>query len=589
MAVQFSGSTAYHHQRWPISGLVSLALSLAVLQVGCSSINSLGSRTSKSCRLVNYELDIPLLPCKSHLARAEEELSLGDGAEQLESDSCVDHYYQAAKHAWLELVEQVHIDRGCKGRAYDLYKTALCALLQTAIKYERLKPQEGLTIKDAASEFLVPIAYCGFVRPPEDFSSVECVGAYSSKKLDHIYRSEGVGTAVIVSRCHIDNSDFRRDRSMFSATVLLRNNCIDEDPRQFALEFCDPLRVESTEIEDVSIPIERDLSVPFAKMLASQDGQILQSFLRPGQTKPDEAGLFMIEPYQKGKIPVLFVHGLLSDRLTWASMLNEMIGRSDLMSKYQPWNFEYPTGEPFLKSAADLRKQLCELLHRVDPDGTDPMLRQIVLVGHSMGGLISSAQITSSEDYLWSSIANEPFENVIIPERYRDRLHSAFFFEPSAAISRVVYIGTPHRGSSVANRAIGKLGSLLIQEPASQSAAHQRLIAANPGVFKNEFQKRLPTSVDMLSPDSVLLQTLRTLPRNPCVTRHSIIGDHCWTLHDGLTDGVVAISSARIPDAASEAVIEAEHTKLTQDPYVMDDVFEILEQHYQSIETTAAF
>jgi hypothetical protein len=270
-------------------------------------------------------------------------------------------------------------------------------------------------------------------------------------------------------------------------------------------------------------------------------------------------------------------------------MMNEMSGRPDLLAKFQPWSFEYPTGEPFLKSAADLRKQFCELLSRIDPETSDPMLQQIVLVGHSMGGLISTAQTTASEDYLWSSIANQPFENVLISPRYRDRLHSAFFFEPSPAISRVVYIGTPHRGSSVARRAIGKIGSLLIQETPSQTEAHQKLIAANPGVFKDEFRNRLPTSVDLLSPDSKLLQALRTLPRNPGVIVHSIIGDCCWTIHDGPSDEVVAVNSARTYNAASESIVDAKHTELTQDAYVIKDVFEILSQHYESVMQSAAY
>ncbi|MFN9911994.1 MAG: esterase/lipase family protein, partial [Pirellulaceae bacterium] len=115
---------------------------------------------------------------------------------------------------------------------------------------------------------------------------------------------------------------------------------------------------------------------------ASGDRDYLRAFLQPGSTRPDASGLFMMEAYQAGKIPVVFVHGLLSDRLTWANMANEVRCQPDLMANFQFWSYEYPTGEPFVKSAVRLRQELQAAMAYVDPTDQDPALKHLILVGH---------------------------------------------------------------------------------------------------------------------------------------------------------------------------------------------------------------
>src|SRR5690606_27678606 len=99
-------------------------------------------------------------------------------------------------------------------------------------------------------------------------------------------------------------------------------------------------------------------------------------------------GLYMLEPYNRNKIPVLMVHGFWSSLITWMEMFNDLRGVPEIRDNYQFWFFLYPTGQPFWLAAAQLREELDTALNELDPHGVNPALRHLVLVGHSMGGLV---------------------------------------------------------------------------------------------------------------------------------------------------------------------------------------------------------
>src|SRR5207302_7155796 len=73
------------------------------------------------------------------------------------------------------------------------------------------------------------------------------------------------------------------------------------------------------------------------------------------------AGIYMFEPYQRGKIPVIMVHGLLSSPSTWAPLFNDLRADPVLRERFQFWFYLYPTANPYLLSAADLRATLDQL------------------------------------------------------------------------------------------------------------------------------------------------------------------------------------------------------------------------------------
>lgn len=516
----------------------------------------------------------------SSLATAETALAEALNLESRDCEACVDSYFYAAVLTLPEVMSQLDENSRPVGRAADIHHSALSKLVDAGQRYRRFVPGQGLQVNTVSGSHFIPARFHGFHWQPSDFDRLIPAGDYTARDLLHHYRCEGIGVATVVVRQKREGEPFRQPQQVFPATLVL--NAVGGGKERplcpFVLDFFDPLRISSTEIEGCGVQICRDLSAPVAWRMSTVDRDYLRDFLHPGSTSQD-LGLFMLEPFQPGRIPLVFVHGLLSDRLTWVSLANEIIARPELLDRYQIWGFEYSTGEPFLAGAELLRRQLQEVQQQFDPDGRDPALRQTVLVGHSMGGLVSKLQVTSSGTQLWDSICSRPLESLQTTEEVRGKLASSFFFEPSPLVSRVIFVGTPHRGSPWAQRPVGRLGSSLVEEPATMEAVHSQLVCDNPGVFSREFSGGIPTSIDVLNPDSGLLQAIDRLPVAPGVHLHTIAGSGYWMRGAGDSDSVVPLSSSVHFQAESEKIIHAKHGKLHQAESGIDELLSILQLH----------
>jgi hypothetical protein len=500
-------------------------------------------------------------------------------------DSCVDLFFKVAC-----LTAFADSPSNSESRCYRLHHSALNKLVVAGQQFGRLDPRRGLRIRDEGSESWISISHCGFVWQSIDFDELVPVGEYETRTIRCSYKRPGVGVPLVVHRCPSSRSPLLPDDSFFPATLILRsanearvaNSTRGLSSSDWMLELVDPLRIESVYQHGQPYPIAKDTTAALAFRLRGKERYYLESFFSPDSNRVSEK-LYTVEPYQPGKIPVVLVHGLLSDPYTWADMFNDLTNNRWFMEHCQLWIYEYPTGQAFLKSAADLRMRLRCARQTLDPQQRDPHFAQMVLVGHSMGGLISKLQVTSSGDALWRSVANRPFHEVNMPEEMRRDLAANFFFQPSADVSRVIYIGTPHKGSGYARRAVGRLGATLVSLSEEQEERHAALIESNPNVFTREVAKRIPTSVDMLDPESQLLQTMARLTLRPGVMTHSVIGDCCWTLGAGRSDGVVPVESAREPRAISERYVNEQHKKVHQDPITVREVLSILQLHAEQI------
>ena len=151
----------------------------------------------------------------------------------------------------------------------------------------------------------------------------------------------------------------------------------------------------------------------------------------------------------------------------------------------------------------------------------------------------------------------------------------------------MIYIGTPHLGSGWARRAVGSLGSALVEPAPLAAARHDQVVRDNPGVFSDEMADRFPTSVDLLEPSSPLLNATARLPYRPGVITHSIIGEGSYTTTGEPSDGVVPVASARLFGAASERMVLARHAQEPRNDEVLEEVMRILAEHAQGVAGTA--
>ena len=347
---------------------------------------------------------------------------------------------------------------------------------------------------------------------------------------------------------------------------------------ELILDLVDPVRTRL--VGDPGMPVESDLTTPLAYMWSRSD---LSRLRWTGLLRPDlsagRAGLMLIRPYEPGKIPVVMVHGLASSPLAWVAMVNDLLRDPRVQERYQFMLYMYPSGIPVPIAAAGLRETLgeAEKSFRM-PDGTsDPAFHQMVLLGHSMGGLLSHSMAVNSESKFWDLNTVVPIDRIKGQPEVIDELRRYMFFEPQPFVRRVVFLATPHRGSELSRRVVGRLSSNLISEPDHITTLLAKLVRDNPDAFPRRF-RRLPTSIDTLDIDSPYLKALMAMKPNPDVKFHSIIG---WLRPEGTentTDGVVPYRSSHFEGVQSETMVQSDHS-VQNNPYAIIEVHKILLDH----------
>lgn len=479
--------------------------------------------------------------------------------------------------------------------ACDLYNAALAKCIRTAQQAGRLDPREHLQLPTPDGQgFALTVQHHGFAWGPEDFGPLLLASDYDAVGLANQHRQYGLGVPLIGTRVAAQQAArhaFYPDAVSFPVSAFFRfeGGLADLHRRRAGvLELYNPLRQATIEVAGRKVPLESDLSTPLAYFLAHTD---LQSADFLGFLKPDSlakrTGIYMLEPYQPGKIPVLMVHGLLSSPLTWAPMFNDLRADPALRDRYQFWFYLYPTGPGYLQAAADLRRDLQALRTDLDPRGTDLALERMVLVGHSMGGLVSRLLTTDSGDDFFRLVSKKPLAALPLDRSARDELEEVFYFTREAQVRRVVFIGTPHHGSLLGPSLPGRVAAHCVQLPRDLMTSAQELMKLNPGGWTP------PTSVDLLSPNSSALQLLSTRSRPPDVRFHSIIGKAApRTLLRELTrpivgneasDGVVPYSSSHLADVSSEVIVAADHFTVHHHPLAVREVRRILLEHWQEV------
>jgi hypothetical protein len=345
------------------------------------------------------------------------------------------------------------------------------------------------------------------------------------------------------------------------------------------LELFDPARVSSVVVAGRAVGLAGDLSAPWMLTLLDPTRSHVEygGFFRPEETA-DATGLYMLEPYQPGKVPVVMVHGLISGPWTWTDVINELRADPRLRERYQLWVFRYPTGGPLLHAAARLRSDLRAARRVVDPVHTDAALDRMVLLGYSLGGLISKLQVSYGGDELWARYAARPLESLCLTEIDRNRLRQWFYFEPEPYVARVVCFATPHRGTRTRNQYVGRLASNFVRLPEASEMA-ERIAKENPGALRVSPDRLLATSVDLLAPDDVLSAAMRHVPASRDVKFHTVIGtgQKLWGGED--SDGVVTVESARLEGAVSECLVPAEHGVVHRHKQTIAEIKRILREH----------
>jgi pimeloyl-ACP methyl ester carboxylesterase len=237
------------------------------------------------------------------------------------------------------------------------------------------------------------------------------------------------------------------------------------------------------------------------------------AFLRAERAgKPPPTQLASIDAYRPGRMPVIFVHGTASSVGRWADMVNDLLADPRIRDRFQFWFFTYESGNPVLYSSALLRQAIRDAVYKLDPAGTDPALPEMVIIGHSQGGLLAKALVVHSGDQLWSAVANKPLDQVRVLPEQRDLLGRLLFIEPLPNVRRVIFIATPHGGSYLTERSVTGLVKYFLTLPLTLAEAGYDLATQSADDFKVDPRELRSGSLFSMSPRNPVSRTMSSIP-----------------------------------------------------------------------------
>lgn len=401
------------------------------------------------------------------------------------------------------------------------------------------------------------------------------------------YRQPGVGAPLIATLGEVEGkiqsgSELVFPASKVAATALLRfqevrrglaDGHVHGTLELYALDGQRTVRLSGF---DVPLEFESTSAIAYAlKDMPVFDFEIRGFFgVRPQLFRTQLSHLGTIEPYRRGKIPVVLVHGTASSPVRWAELINEMMADPRIAQRYQCWIFTYNTGDPILFSAGILQQSLQDAVHLFDPEGQDPALRKMVVIGHSQGGLLARLMVVDSGTRFWEYVSKKSIDELDVKPETREKLRRSFLFTPLPFVKEVIFMATPHRGSYAAEGGIARWLADIITLPASILLTTLEVTRAiGAGALKD-----IPRSVHSMDPSRPFTKILSSIPMNPAVEVHSIIAVFGNKPLEKDGDGIVAYQSAHITEAVSEKVVQSGHS-LQSHPEAIEEIRRILIEH----------
>lgn len=391
---------------------------------------------------------------------------------------------------------------------------------------------------------------------------------------------EGLGAPMVIASQGFDPTKFdpfiQGKNVYYGVTEVLQfqgRNC--------TATFLDPLFTERVSFAGHTYPVAADFTAPLGLALAELKPRKveLQRLVKPDAFAATTR-LARLQPYDPGKIPLLLIHGLGDSQATWAPVIEAMRGDPLLRKKYQVWFFTYPTGYAYPLMASALRKQLDAV------NAYYPGHKKIVVIGHSMGGMIARELITDSGMKIWDTYFDMPPHQLPVAKETRQKIADALIFKHRPEIDRVIFVSASHRGSDHATNFSGRLLASVIKQSRTilgQPDQEAEAIHLSKPDFAGEQLKRLPNSLDALDPKNRFVVTIDKIPPVKTIPFHSLIGDRGKGGNLDHTkpvsfDGLVPYWSSHLDGAVSELVIPSGHWA-HQHPQGYAEINRILHYH----------
>src|SRR5438874_4609553 len=214
---------------------------------------------------------------------------------------------------------------------------------------------------------------------------------------------EGIGGALVGVRKVTPPEKFAPPRGITAPVTAT----LDFHATNATLALHRPAKQPTATVEGKTRPLAANFSAPLSYypppsslMLAG----LLGGFKATNYPAP--IGLYLLQPYDPDRIPLLFVHGLFSTPFDWVKTINGLQADPEIRKHYQFWIFAYPTGNPIIYSALRLREEMAKA------DQLYPNAKPYVVVGHSMGGMLTHDQVVTVNEGMWEKALGQNARNI---------------------------------------------------------------------------------------------------------------------------------------------------------------------------------
>jgi pimeloyl-ACP methyl ester carboxylesterase len=467
------------------------------------------------------------------------------GKSTLSTEKRIVLYLNAAKES-LALLNSA--ESGEASRAiYNKATTDLAVMMRTAQKGNLWNRSQSLS--DGTHTYHLQFAKCNRDGKwnPERFTALIPADEVDLQTIKRRNRIDGIGGALVGVRKTSPLESFSPYVGVTAPVTVL----LDFKGDDVTLSLIDPSKKPNFNIASKNRQLEADFSAPLAYY--PNPNEFIEGLM--GALRIQEhmgiTGLYMLEPHDPERIPVILVHGLISTPRIWRNVINELTMDPKIRARYQFGVFAYPTGNPPLYSAMRLREALASY-HKQYPAAPD-----MVIVGHSMGGILSRTQVTHIDRTAWNAMGEDKAETFFRNVKPGSMVEDAVLFEANPHIGRAVFICTPHRGSNMAMGTLGNLAIRMIALPSDITSTLANSVGSSISVITGD-ANRMPTSIHGLSPNNPTLKVLDW--QKIQVPHHSIIGDQGKGDIPNSTDGVVDYWSSHLKSAQSEKIVPGSHS-----------------------------
>ena len=477
-----------------------------------------------------------------------------------------------------------------RGRmAADLYNRALTMAFRRA--------EDGnLALSESSVVVELPFGRISIDRPPDllkmngnELYALQPVTELMVHGLRNRYRRPGIGAPLagktrplpdVVQVVPVDPLE----RVPLTAVVLIDSPLagVRSGDLHARFELFSSLDIDSVEINARQVPLEAEPTAALAATLAEAQfwKQEMTRFFGKATGRRKDAYLLSLVPYTHGRIPAVFVHGTDSSPARWADMVNDLEADPRLRGRYAFWLFSYDSGNPILYSGHQLREALTQAVSRADPNATDVCVQDMIVLGHSQGGLLTKLTAVDSGDLFWAHISDKPFDDVEMNAQDKELLRQSLFVKPLPFVSEVIFLATPHQGSYLAGpHLVQRLTEYFVRLPSDVARVGVDLATVAPAGGPGLGFVRMPTSVDNMAPGDRFIKGLAEIPVSPPVRVHSIISVDDDKPLDEASDGVVKYESAHIDPVASELIVHSPHSGMQAAPQTVEEVRRIFLEH----------